>query len=59
MAEEGKVTWKDEDEVNGIRIGPWSINGKRVEHTDGMPMWITKGQARAEADRLGYTFEEF
>jgi hypothetical protein len=58
MAEDGKVQWKHEDDVHDIQVGPWWINGEKVMGTDGLPVWCTKGQARAEAMRLGLEFEE-
>lgn len=58
--DEMTVTWKDEDEVNDVPVGPMFVSGE----VGGEPIrlasqtWTTKRVARGFAAKLGASFEE-
>lgn len=46
-----RLTWKDEEEVNGVAIGPVFQDGVELA-------WMPKPEAIAYAEKIGATFEE-
>jgi hypothetical protein len=48
--------WKDEDEVDGVAIGPAVLVDDDTDAEDDLG-WMTESQARATARNMGITVE--